>query len=82
MTDSNIFTHLKAQAEARGADLGTLRALVDDASDSGATATLLGVPGMRPTRTTVKPTGRCSGSRSYRWRGRVAEQATPCDATD
>jgi Family of unknown function (DUF6127) len=39
MTDT-ILTHLAAQAEARGADLATLRALVEDASESGATAAL------------------------------------------
>jgi multidrug efflux pump subunit AcrA (membrane-fusion protein) len=39
MTD-NILTHLTAQAEARGADLATLRALVEDASELGAARAL------------------------------------------
>jgi hypothetical protein len=40
MTDTNILTHLTKQAEERGADLSTLRALVEDASECGATAAL------------------------------------------
>jgi Family of unknown function (DUF6127) len=39
MTDS-ILTHLTKQAEERGADLSTLRALVEDASECGTTAAL------------------------------------------
>jgi hypothetical protein len=34
MTD--MLTHLSAQAEARGADLATLRALIEEASELGA----------------------------------------------
>ncbi len=40
MTDSNILSHLTLQAEARGADLVTLRALIEEASQSGASAVL------------------------------------------
>jgi Family of unknown function (DUF6127) len=38
MTD--MMTHLAAQAEARGADLVTLRALIEDASEQGAARAL------------------------------------------
>jgi hypothetical protein len=36
MTDTNMLTQLAAQAEARGADLVTLRALIEEASEAGA----------------------------------------------
>ncbi len=40
MTDTTILTQLTAQAEARGADLVTLRALIEEASDLGAARAL------------------------------------------
>lgn len=40
MTNSNMLTHLAAQADARGADLVTLRALIEEASDLGAARAL------------------------------------------
>jgi hypothetical protein len=40
MTNSNMLIHLAAQAEARGADLVTLRALIEEASDLGAARAL------------------------------------------
>jgi hypothetical protein len=40
MTDTNMLTQLALQAEARGADLVTLRALIEEASQSGASAVL------------------------------------------
>lgn len=40
MGDSNMLTHLTAQAEARGADLVMLRALIEEASEIGAARAL------------------------------------------
>ncbi len=40
MTNPNMLLHLAAQAEARGADLVTLRALIEEASDLGAARAL------------------------------------------
>jgi hypothetical protein len=40
MTNTNMLLHLTAQAEARGSDLITLRALVEEASEQGAAAAL------------------------------------------
>jgi hypothetical protein len=40
MTNAHMLTHLAAQAEARGADLVTLRALVEESSDLGAARAL------------------------------------------
>ncbi len=40
MTNSNMLIHLAAQAEARGSDLVTLRALIEEASDLGAARAL------------------------------------------
>ena len=40
MSDSNMLTQLTAQAEARGADLVTLRALIEEASETGAARAL------------------------------------------
>lgn len=40
MTNANMLLHLAAQAEARGADLVTLRALIEEASDLGAARAL------------------------------------------
>jgi hypothetical protein len=40
MTNTNMLLHLAAQAEARGADLVTLRALIEEASDLGAARAL------------------------------------------
>jgi Family of unknown function (DUF6127) len=40
MTDTQMLTHLTAQAEGRGADLITLRALIEEASDRGAASAL------------------------------------------
>lgn len=40
MTNSNMLIHLAAQAEARGSDLETLRALIEEASDLGAARAL------------------------------------------
>lgn len=40
MDDSNMLTQLTAQAEARGADLVTLRALIEEASELGAARAL------------------------------------------
>jgi Family of unknown function (DUF6127) len=40
MTNSNMLLHLTAQAEARGSDLITLRALVEEASEQGAATAL------------------------------------------
>ena len=40
MTNSNMLIHLAAQADARGADLVTLRALIEEASDLGAARAL------------------------------------------
>ncbi len=40
MTNANMLIHLAAQAEARGADLVTLRALIEEASDLGAARAL------------------------------------------
>jgi hypothetical protein len=40
MTNSHRLIHLAAQAEARGADLVTLRALIEEASDLGAARAL------------------------------------------
>jgi hypothetical protein len=40
MTDTNMLIQLTAQAEARGADLVTLRALIEEASELGAARAL------------------------------------------
>ena len=40
MTDTQMLTQLTAQAEARGADLVTLRALIEEASELGAARAL------------------------------------------
>ncbi len=40
MSDSNMLTQLTAQAEARGADLVTLRALIEEACELGAVRAL------------------------------------------
>lgn len=40
MINSNMLIHLAAQADARGADLVTLRALIEEASDLGAARAL------------------------------------------
>lgn len=40
MSDSNMLTQLTTQAEARGADLVTLRALIEEASELGAARAL------------------------------------------
>lgn len=40
MTNSNMLIHLAAQADARGADLVTLRALIEESSDLGAARAL------------------------------------------
>jgi hypothetical protein len=40
MTETNMLAHLTAQAEARGADLITLRALIEEASEAGAARVL------------------------------------------
>lgn len=40
MSDSNMLTQLTAQAEARGADLVTLRALIEEACELGAARAL------------------------------------------
>lgn len=40
MSDSTMLTQLTAQAEARGADLVTLRALIEEASETGAARAL------------------------------------------
>ena len=40
MTNSNMLIHLAAEAEARGSDLVTLRALIEEASDLGAARAL------------------------------------------
>lgn len=40
MTDSNMLTRLVAQADGRGADLVTLRALIEEASEAGAARAL------------------------------------------
>ncbi|MEY3658560.1 MAG: hypothetical protein RL425_1321 [Pseudomonadota bacterium] len=40
MSNSNMLIHLAAQADARGADLVTLRAMIEEASDLGAARAL------------------------------------------
>lgn len=40
MTNSNMLTHLAAQADARGIELVTLRALIEEATDLGAARAL------------------------------------------
>lgn len=41
--ESAMLAHLTAQADARGADLATLRALIEEASELGATRALAGI---------------------------------------